>query len=124
MSGQKSGKSQKLDRREYVRVHKFEKREYPRVIVKLETEISSIKRYQVSGWTRDISVKGVYVMCDGKLPVGVRCSCKLALGDVLKGAPQIELSGKVVRCDTGGIAVQFTRMATECLKKVATFFLD
>jgi len=118
----KAKKANPSERREFPRVNKWERREYQRVIVKLETEVQTGKKYQISGWTRDLSVKGVYVICTGKLPLGARCKCKLCLGNVLKGAPVIEVTGKIVRCDDLGVALQFSNVAVECFKGFRNYF--
>ena len=110
------------DRREYPRSNKMERREYRRVIVSLETAVSAGKRVQVSGWTRDLSVKGVYVLCNDRLPIGTYCRCRIALGDILQGAPLVEVEGTVVRTDDTGLAVQFNDSAIECLRKIGEYF--
>ncbi|MCM8776429.1 MAG: PilZ domain-containing protein [Candidatus Omnitrophica bacterium] len=111
------------ERREYPRVKKLERREFQRVIVRLEAEIRTEKKTTViSGWTRDLSVKGIYVLCQERLPVGAHCKCKIYLGDLLQGAPLIEVDGRVIRYDDTGIAVQFTNVAIECFKRLRDFF--
>lgn len=109
------------DRREYPRVNKKERREHSRVLVRLETEVLSSNEFQVTGWTRDLSVKGVFILCPAKLPVGARCKCRLSLGNESE-SPVIEVSGWVVRCDGDGVAVQFTDAAVEAFTKLKTYF--
>lgn len=116
--------AQKPERREYPRINKQERREYPRVIVRLETEVTATDKPQISGWTRDLSVKGVFVLCADQLPVGAKCMCRLSLGNIRQGAPIIEVDGKVVRQDENGIAVQFSETAVESFKKFRNFFID
>jgi len=113
--------AQKNERREFSRVKKDEKREYSRVIIKLRTDITN-KDVQIGGWTKDLSVKGVYVICSDILPVGSKCTCRLAIGPLLKGAPIIEVEGKVVRCDPSGVAVQFTEVSVDCFRKLREYF--
>lgn len=112
------------ERREYTRVNKQERREFARVIIKLQTNISSGHDVQIGGWTKDLSIKGVYVLCSDKLPLGSRCQCRLALGPLLKGSPAIEVEGKVVRCDAKGVAVQFTDVAVDCFRKLREYFWE
>lgn len=110
------------ERREYVRDNKQEKRQYARAVIRLETKIRAAGDRQVSGWTRDVSVKGAYVLCTEHFPEGAKCVCRLALGDVFKEAPILEVSGWVVRCDGAGVAVQFVDYAVDCIKKFQGFF--
>ncbi len=110
------------DRREFPRDHKRERREFSRAVIRLETKVVAAGERQISGWTRDISVKGAYILCAEQFPTGARCVCRLALGDVFKDAPVLEVSGWVVRCDGTGVAVQFVDYAIECLKKFPSFF--
>ena len=111
------------DRREFPRRNKQEKREYSRAVIRLETQMNAVAgERQVSGWTRDISVKGAYIMCAEHFPAGAKCVCRLALGEAFKDAPILEVSGWVVRCDDGGVAVQFTNYAIECFNKFRNFF--
>lgn len=111
------------ERREYPRINKIERREFQRVVVKLETELEGGSKYQISGWTRDLSIKGIFVMCSEQLPEGARCLCRMSIGPVNKGAPVIEVTGKVVRFDAQGIAVQFSEIATESFKRFRDYFI-
>ncbi len=110
------------ERREFPRDNKRERREYARAVIRLETQVMAAGERQVSGWTRDISIKGAYILCAEQFPQGARCVARLALGDVFKDAPVLEVSGWVVRCDGEGVAVQFVDYAIECLKKFRNFF--
>ena len=110
------------ERREYPRLNKHDKREYQRVVVRLEAEVSSETKVQISGWTKDISVKGIFVMCADKLPVGYPCRCRISLGTALRGAPVIIVDGKVVRCDDSGVGIQFSEVAVKCLRKLREYF--
>lgn len=110
------------DRREYTRVSKQNRREFARVLIRLETKLLSGSEFQVSGWTKDISVKGVFVLCAEKLPVGARCRCRLALGDNQEESPVIEVSGWVVRCENSGIAIQFSDYSVDCFNKLRQYF--
>jgi hypothetical protein len=115
--------SEKDDRREFPRFNKEEKREYQRVVVRLEAEVSSETKAQISGWTKDISIKGIFVMCADRLPLGYPCRCRISLGSALRGAPVVIVDGKVVRCDESGVGIQFSPVAVEGLKKLREYFV-
>jgi len=110
------------ERREYPRFSKQERREFQRVVVRLEAEVSSETKAQISGWTKDISVKGIFVLCADRLPIGYPCRCRISLGGPLRGAPVIIVDGKVVRCDDVGVGIQFSPVAVEGLKKLNDYF--
>ena len=112
------------DRREYPRYNKQDRREYQRVVVRLEAEVSSEAKVQISGWTKDISIKGIFVLCSDKLPLGFPCRCRISLGTALRGAPIIIVDGKVVRCDDAGVGIQFSEVAVQCLRKIRNYFSD
>ena len=63
--------------------------------------------------TRDISANGVYLLTDRPLPVGTRVKVDMVLSlDELKklgGKALIKTSGKVLRTETGGMAICFDR---------------
>lgn len=110
------------ERREYKRYHPEERREHPRIIVKLEAAVTSNYAPQISGWTRDISIKGVFVKCADKVPIGAVCQNRISLGDVLRGAPVLEIEGSVVRCDHDGVAIQFSKVAVDSLRRLLDLF--
>ena len=63
--------------------------------------------------TRDISANGVFLLTDAPLPVGTRVKVDMVLSlDELKklgGKALIKTSGKVLRRESGGMAVCFNR---------------
>ena len=81
------------------------KREFTRVSTKIRAEVTAI----LSGRTRDMSVKGFYLVCDRSLPVGTECLVAVYLGEP-PGQVRIEMAGTVVRVDDTGMAIEFSKM--------------
>jgi len=65
---------------------------------------------RMHGWVRNLSLGGMFVETEGRLPVGTRCEVALLLhdGEDDRAARAI---GEVVRVAEDGMAVQFLRMA-------------
>ncbi|HHN74722.1 MAG TPA: PilZ domain-containing protein [Acidobacteria bacterium] len=60
--------------------------------------------------TRDLCMKGVYVMDPETLPEGTSCEVTLWLGE---GEVRLTLAGKVVRSEAQGMAIEFLEMPVE-----------
>ena len=89
-----------------------EKREFTRAPIKLEAEVTAGETVIISDETRDVSMRGLYVLCDQRLPVGTGCRVVLFLG----GRPsqvRIEATGIIARIKDSGMAVQFNEMETD-----------
>jgi hypothetical protein len=83
-------------------------REFTRVSTEIEAEVTAT----VSGHTRDVSVKGIYLFCRQPLPVGTPCRVALVVGG--RQSPlRIEVTGRVVRVDDAGMAVEFSEMGVD-----------
>jgi len=64
--------------------------------------------------TRDISLKGLYIMTPEPLSPGTECLIELRpAGD--SGDPRLHIQGKVVRTDHKGMAVAFSGMELDAL---------
>jgi hypothetical protein len=55
------------------------KREFTRVRIHVEVEVSTDDRASISGKVEDLSLNGAYVPCTGRLPVGTQCKVELIL---------------------------------------------
>lgn len=91
-----------------------EEREHTRLPIRLEVHITSDERTLVSGHTRDISREGVYVFVDRPLPRGTACQIALLVKGP-KSSLRIDVSGRVVRADDHGMAIDFTEVGMDSL---------
>lgn len=58
------------------------------------------------GWSRDVSLKGVYVHTDERERIGTLCRLRITIRGP-EGVVRVELEGQVARYDGDGIAFQF-----------------
>lgn len=98
----------------------WEKRKVARFDLQIETMLSD--RDAVTGerrpalFSRDISCDGVFLVTDRPLPIGTNLDLNFLLGQQdLGGMPEdervsIKTSGKVIRTDDQGMAVEFDKL--------------
>ena len=80
------------------------RREFTRVRIHVEVEVSTDDRATISGTVEDLSLNGAYVPCTGRLPVGTECKVEL----ILDGRDiRLTAAAEVSREDERGIAVEF-----------------
>ena len=84
-----------------------EHREFTRVHVKVLTEVMVDGRTIRSFDSQDLSLKGMLVRTEERLPPGTPCEVRVLLGD---GSVEILADGVVVRDYAEGFAGQFTRL--------------
>ncbi len=87
-------------------------REFSRVPLCIEAIVQTEETQVRSENTRDISMKGIFIVTDH--PVPLRTLCEITL--VLKGQEnpiKVEIRGMVVRSTDEGIGLQFTELALE-----------
>ena len=89
--------------------HDGKHREFTRSVARFEDEVRSGTTTIVSGRTRDLSLRGLYVMTSRSLPVGTPCHVSLPLDGSQKEL-RVEVAGRVVRVEPHGIAVEFMEM--------------
>jgi hypothetical protein len=82
-------------------------REFTRVHVQVEVEVTALGRTIRSSQPQDLSLKGMLVRTDERLPEGTACEVRLVLGDE---RTEIRAGGLVVRIYKEGFAIQFTRL--------------
>ena len=89
-------------------------REFTRVTTRFNIEVAIGERTIRSGQTRDLSMKGVYVVCDEELPAGAECRIAIRLSESDEG-PVITARGEVIRADAepSGFAVEFSEVDLE-----------
>ena len=88
------------------------RRKRTRVQFSVTVEITADEKYIVSGKSRDISLKGIYVITDEKLPVNTHCE----LGINLTGSSSqlaLRMKGKVTREGTDGFGIEFLEMESD-----------
>jgi hypothetical protein len=86
-----------------------EKREFSRVPIHLDVEISSPQPAPHPCQVKDVSLKGLYLLCDNPLPVGSVCRVALLLNGG-ETPVRIELGGTVARVDTTGMGLEITEI--------------
>ena len=84
-------------------------REFTRVQAKVATKLSSEDAVQIVGTLENVSMNGVFLSCDSRLPVDTTCDISLYLEG---GSEQILIRarGTVVRVETEGMALQFSEV--------------
>ncbi len=87
-------------------------REFTRVPATFGVEVTGGGKIISSSYTKDVSMKGVYLSCDDKLPIGTECRVVLFLGEG-EELIRIRTFGRVGRTDNSGMAIEFTEIDVE-----------
>ena len=89
------------------------RREFTRVRIQLDAEISADDKASIGGVAKDLSLNGVYIPSSSTLPIGTECTIALFLDgrDV-----RLEVLGKVTRQSDGGMAIEFTGVPLDDLE--------
>ena len=89
------------------------RREFTRVRIQLDAEISADDKASIGGVAQDLSLNGVYIPSTGKLPIGTECTIALFLDgrDI-----RLEVLGKVTRQNDDGMAIEFTGVPLDDLE--------
>lgn len=85
------------------------KREFLRVDTKFNVTMEIEGKTVQSGHTRDLSMKGLRVLCEERYPVGTNCRILIHLGDPDSG-PKVEVRGTIVREHPDGLGIQFSEL--------------
>ena len=89
------------------------RREFTRVRIQLDAEISADDKASINGVAEDLSLNGLYIPSTGKLPIGTEC----VIAPVLDGRDiRLEVAGKVTRQNEGGMAIEFTGVPLDDLE--------
>lgn len=86
-----------------------ERREFTRVPVSMELDVTADQQATYSGQTRDISLGGLYCQCPMPATVGAQCHVVLFLGG-RDSEVRIATRGRVARVDSAGIGIEFTEV--------------
>ena len=93
---------------------KTEVREFTRACAKIEARVASGDEIVIFGQTRDISLNGLYVICDERLPPGTSCRVILFLGES-QNQLAIRTRGRITRVDDAGMGIEITEIPVESL---------
>jgi len=85
------------------------RRDFSRVELHSEAELACGDRI-VSGRLVDVSMRGVGLDCDARLPLHATCRATIFLGDSKENPLCIKAKGEVVRSTEDGIGVEFTEI--------------
>lgn len=84
-------------------------REFLRVDTKFDVTMEIEGKTVQSGYTRDLSMKGLLVLCEERYPVGTNCRILIHLGGPDSG-PKVEARGAIVREHPDGLGIQFSEL--------------
>ena len=85
------------------------RREFTRVSVHIEAEITSNETSTVTGKVRNVSMNGLFLECSANFSVGTPCLVVVHLGDNQE-APRIQIGGTVAQTQADGVAIAFTEI--------------
>ncbi|MBI4384513.1 MAG: PilZ domain-containing protein [Nitrospinae bacterium] len=98
-------------------------REFTRVPIKIEVQIDSGGKSIFSEQTRDVSMKGLFMLCKNQtLAEGAACDVVLFLGGREEGI-RIEVKGMVERLTPQGMGIQFTEIGLESYEHLQNLVL-
>ncbi|MGE0684398.1 MAG: PilZ domain-containing protein, partial [Candidatus Binatia bacterium] len=87
----------------------IDQREFTRIPMQLEVQITPTPQHVTSYQVKNVSMNGLYLLCEQPLSLGTECRVTLLLGG--KESPvRVEGGGKVVRVDTDGLGVEITEI--------------
>ena len=98
-------------------MNREERRKNIRVIFRTSVSIAEAGdngRIIESEDTRDISLKGIYVLASSPLPAGTQCNVILRLSGS-SSELSLMIDGEVVRNDSEGMAIRFRQMDIDAL---------
>ena len=98
-----------------------DRRQWTRVPTALEARVESAG-VVIRGRVRDLSLTGVYVLCDPRFPEGVPCRVTL----VLMGTEPpltVEFAGRVVHAEDDGMGIELTELPVTSLDHVRNLIL-
>ena len=99
-----------------------DRRRYERVKIEMSAKVASGKKITVKGYTRDVSLKGFFLKCAAKPPVGGKCRVMLLFQHDKEEVP-VKADGVVVRQEKEGVAVELTKVDMDSMTFVFWFFM-
>ena len=97
-------------------------REFTRVSIRVEAQITAGEETIVSDQTRDVSMSGIFICCYKELAEGSPCDVILLLGDEADPM-RIEAKGKVERAVNNGLAIAFTEIGLDSYEHLQNLVL-
>ena len=98
-------------------------REFTRSETQFKVEVVG-DAWKAEGELRDVGARGVFVLCESPFPVGVDCSVSIVLEDEqVETATRIEASGRTVRVDDEGMAIEFVEIGLESFEHLKNLVL-
>jgi hypothetical protein len=94
-----------------------ERRGYGRGMINMAVVVTAPDGRTLAGGCRDLSLDGVFVVADTKLPEGMACSLTMTHSDGRRTIT-IEAGGIVARHTPGGFGVRFTVVGAEDLRRI------
>jgi hypothetical protein len=76
----------------------------------------------IEGVTEDLSMNGLFMKCESKLPLGTECEVNLTLEGSEQGI-QIKIRGKISRIEQGAIAISFLQIEDDSLEHLRNLIL-
>lgn len=87
-----------------------DEREFTRTPVQVAATVIARDGTGVEGCSTVVSMNGMFVRCDGRLPTGAPCRVVLTLGD---GAVRVEVEGRIANHAADGMGIAFEGVAPE-----------
>lgn len=93
-----------------------ERRKFTRVPIAIDVDLFADRGVRLSGRTKDVSMKGVYFVCDQHVPVGTECQIAFLLGGrhphalVLPVHLCLKANGRIVRVSDSGMGIELTEI--------------
>lgn len=94
-----------------------ERRAFGRGMVNMAVVVTAEGGATMGGGCRDLSLDGVFVCGDPRMPVGASCHVAMTHADGRRTVT-MEADGVVARHTPGGIGIRFTAVGAEDLRKI------
>jgi len=94
-----------------------ERRQFGRGMVNMAVVVTASEGRTVAGGCRDLSLDGVFVVAETRLPEGTECHLAMTHSDGRRTVA-IEAKGVVARHTPGGFGVRFTAVGAEDLRRI------
>ncbi len=98
------------------------RREFTRSAVRIEADFVEAGRVAASGPTRDVGLRGIYVVAAPGPAPGTAGIAVLRLGGG-DGGPRLEIPARVVRRDADGFALEFAEVDLDALEHLKALVL-
>jgi hypothetical protein len=100
-----------------------ERRHFGRGMVTMAVVVTATDGTTVAGGCRDLSLDGVFVVAETRLPEGTECRLDMTHSDGRR-TTAVEAKGIVARHTPGGFGVRFTAVGAEDLRRIYHLLTD